>query len=227
MTGRKPLDFDISVGAAKKRAAKKRGRSGAVNTTSEIQCEWPDCTEKGTFRAPYSRDRLDEYRWFCQAHVREYNARWNFYENMSEDEIAQNMAKDRLWGRDTWTMGKANGQANPHSDGMAWKRNGFTDPLDVLGVNATLNPGANLDAKRAKERTLPKTVRKALEIFELDALTTRQEIRLRYKELVKRYHPDQNGGDRSEEARLQDVLWAWEQLKSNTSFPDKPAENKE
>ena len=96
----------------------------------------------------------------------------------------------------------------------------MTDPLEALGEKATLNPGERGQARQARERLLPKAVRRALDIMQLDALATKTEIRLRYKELVKRFHPDQNGGDRSEEARLRDVLWAWDQLKSNESFRD-------
>jgi hypothetical protein len=33
-------------------------------------------------------------------------------------------------------------------------------------------------------------------------------------------HPDMNGGDRSQEEQLQEVVWAWDQLKSSRSFKD-------
>ena len=39
-------------------------------------------------------------------------------------------------------------------------------------------------------------------------------IKARYKELVKRLHPDANGGDRSSETRLQDVIVAYKTLMS-------------
>jgi DnaJ-class molecular chaperone len=38
------------------------------------------------------------------------------------------------------------------------------------------------------------------------------QIRARYAELVKRCHPDANGGDRSAEARLQRVIKAYKTL---------------
>ncbi|MEL6979787.1 MAG: J domain-containing protein [Pseudomonadota bacterium] len=223
MTKRKPLDFDISVGASKRRNARSRGMSGEVGASRRV-CEWEGCEKPGLYRAPRSRERLNEFRWFCLEHVREYNSRWNFYENMTEDEISESMQSDQLWGRQTWKMGKApayaTGTGGPHPDGQAFKRLGLDDPLEALGDKATLNPGERGQAREAREKVLPKTVRRALTIMELDALATKTEIRLRYKELVKRFHPDQNGGDRSEEARLRDVLWAWDQLKSNDAFRD-------
>lgn len=223
MTRRSPLEFDLSVSSAKKKASRRRGMSGEVGS-GQRTCEWEGCESHAGYRAPKSREKLNEFRWFCLEHVREYNSRWNFYENMDEDEIAASLRSDQLWGRPTWKLGKAPGYAGPaggpHSDGEAWRRFGFEDPLDVLGEKGTLNPGSRLAEKKMRERRLPEQVRKALETLELDALATRKDIRVRYKEFVKRYHPDQNGGDRSEEARLMEVLRAWELLKANPMFKD-------
>ncbi len=222
MTRRTPLEFDLSVSSAKKKSSRKRGMSGEIGAGAR-ECEWEGCEGKGAYRAPKSRDHLDEFRWFCLDHVREYNRRWNFYENMAEDEIQENMRSDQLWGRPTWKLGKAPGYAGPagpHSDGEAWRRFGFEGPLEVLGDKGTLNPGSRQAEREMRARRLPESVRKALDVLDLDVLTTRKEIRARYKELVKRFHPDQNGGDRSEEARLAEVLRAWESLKSNPMFKD-------
>ena len=220
MSRRSPFDFDISVSGSKQKTARKRGMTGRVDTSRRV-CEWEGCEKPGDYRAPRSRDAVNEFRWFCLDHVREYNSRWNYYADMTEEEIAASMQSDQLWGRETWAMGKgprAAWMASPHNDGEAWKRFVFDDPLQVLGENATLNPGARDDVKEVRARLLPQPIRRALEIMELDALATREQIRLRYKELVKRFHPDQNGGDRSEEARLRDVLWAYDQLKNHEAF---------
>lgn len=222
MTRRPPLNFDISVSASKKRASRKRGMTGEVQSSTR-RCEWEGCDRPGAYRAPKSRDRLDEFRWFCLDHVREYNARWNYYENMSDEEVADSVSSDRLWGRPTWKLGKQPGAdqpTGPHADGEAWRRFGLEDPLEVLGEKGTLNPGDQVEAKRARERLLPKTIRKALDVMQLDALCTKGDIRARYKDLVKRFHPDQNGGDRSEESRLREVLWAFDQLKNSDAFKD-------
>ena len=215
--------MDVSVSATKRKTTRARGMSGEVSSSTR-QCEWDGCEKPGNYRAPRSRDHLNEFRWFCLDHVREYNSRWNYYENMTEDEITRSVASDQLWGRPTWKLGKepahVRAASGPHADGEAWKRFGMNDPLEVLGENATLNPGEHKSAREARERLLPKLVKRALTVMDLDALATRKEIRSRYKELVKRFHPDQNGGDRSEEARLQEVLWAWDQLKNCDAFKD-------
>ena len=54
----------------------------------------------------------------------------------------------------------------------------------------------------------------ALAAMNLDASATQAEVKARYKELVKRFHPDANGGDRSREGTLQEILKAYQTLKS-------------
>ena len=41
------------------------------------------------------------------------------------------------------------------------------------------------------------------------------EIKARYKELVKRFHPDANGGDRGAEERLKQVIKAYGVLRAS------------
>ena len=214
---------DISVGADKKKRARKRGFTGNFEHSQRV-CEWPDCEEKGDHRAPKSPDLLNEYRWFCSAHIREYNKSWDFYAGMSPAQIEKAREKDRRWDRPTWEMkgaGRPKGVASqPHAEGKAWERFGYTDPHEVLGENATINPGESLanDARKARRRLLPKADVKALEALDLDVMATAEEIRERYKTLVKELHPDMNGGDRSEEDRLQKAVAAWNHIKKSASF---------
>jgi DnaJ-domain-containing protein 1 len=214
---------DISVGADKKRRMRKRGFTGNFEH-SQRACEWPDCEEKGDHRAPKSPDLLNEFRWFCATHIREYNKSWDFYAGMSPDQIEKAREKDRRWDRPTWEMkgaGKPKGVSNqPHAEGKAWERFGYKDPHEVLGENATINPGESLanDARKARRRLLPKADIKALEALDLDVMATADEVRERYKTLVKELHPDMNGGDRSEEDRLQKAVAAWNHLKKTASF---------
>ena len=206
-----PFGFDISVGADKKRRVKtRRGMSGAVETSTR-QCDHPGCELAGQYRAPKSPDAVDDYYWFCKDHVREYNTKWNFFSGATEEEFQAQVDKDRVWERPTKPFGKKGEEAK------AWSRLGIEDPLDVLGVNGTRNPGKSITGGTRK---LPPTERKALEILEARDHWTRPEIRKQYKSLVKDLHPDMNGGDRSDEERLQEVVWAWDQIKDSRNFRD-------
>ncbi len=219
MNRRPPFDFDISVAADKKRRARSRGVSGAVETSGRI-CERPGCTNPGKFRAPKSPDNLDDFHWFCMDHIREYNLRWNFFESHSDDDLEKHFAADRVWGRPTRPFGEAAQRAatQPHAEGRAWQRFGFDDPMELLGDKGTMNPGER-NARRPQRRLAP-TERRALDILDAQDSQSKTEIRQQYKALVKDLHPDMNGGRRDDEARLAEVVWAWEQIRASRSFRD-------
>ena len=121
------------------------------------------------------------------------------------------MDKDRVWGRDTQPFGKR------PDEGRAWSRLGVDDPIEILGSNSTQNPGRTVNQSTRK---LPATDRKALEILDARDTWTKMEIRKQYKSLVKDLHPDMNGGNRADEDRLQEVVWAWDQIKESRFFRD-------
>jgi hypothetical protein len=151
MAPRSPLDYDVSVAADKRRRQRTRGLSGAVET-SQQECQWPGCNVAAEYRAPHSPDRLNEFRWFCLAHVRQYNSGWNFFSEWSEQDLDAQSRADRVWERPTWSLGKgpkAPLGAQPHAEGKAWARWGFRDPHEVLGDAATLNPGEAATAPAA------------------------------------------------------------------------------
>ncbi|ABV92944.1 heat shock protein DnaJ domain protein [Dinoroseobacter shibae DFL 12 = DSM 16493] len=202
-----PFGFDMSVSSSKKKNPRgRRGMSGAFETSTR-QCEHEGCEEAGKYRAPKSPDILDDYFWFCQKHVREYNLKWNFFNGQSEEEMARRMDKDRVWDRETKPFKRS-------TEERAWARLGVDDPHQVLGENATRNPGKSITGTRR----LPPTERRAIEILEAKDHWSKPEIRKSYKALIKVLHPDMNGGDRSDEEKLQEVVWAWDQIKDSRNF---------
>lgn len=210
---RSPFDFDMSVSADKKRRSKRRSASGAIETSSR-ECEADGCKLTGKFRAPKSPDNVEDFVWFCQTHIREYNKKWNFFENHSQEEFDNQLEADKVWDRPTQPFkdGKSQGAGNP--EGQAYQRFGFDDPYEVLGRNGTMNPAAGAN----RQRRLPTTERKALDILDAKDTMTKSEIRKVYKSLVKAMHPDLNDGRRDDEDRLAEVVWAWDQIKNSRSF---------
>ncbi|MEM7596836.1 MAG: J domain-containing protein [Pseudomonadota bacterium] len=201
-----PFGFDISVGASKKKNPRgRRGMSGASETSTRI-CDHPGCNEAGKYRAPKAPDVLDDFYWFCKEHAREYNLKWNFFDGTTEAELNAQMSKDKVWERQT--------KAFTDPETRAWARLGIEDAHQVLGGNATQNPGKG----RSGLRKLPPTERRAIEILEAEDTWTKQELRKAYKALIKVLHPDINGGDRSQEEQLQQVVWAWDQIKESRNF---------
>jgi hypothetical protein len=210
MTTRPPFEFNISAAAAKKRkTAGRRGMSGAFET-ADRPCDYPGCKDKAAFRAPKSPDQLDEYFWFCKDHIREYNLKWNFFQGTTDEEFQKFLDKNRVWERETKPFSR-------QGDGNAWARLGVNDPMSLLGEKATQNPGR---VSAAATRKLPPTERKAIEILDARDTMSKTEIRKVYKGLIKVLHPDMNGGDRTHEEQLQEVVWAWDQLKDSRYFRD-------
>ena len=175
----------------------------------QMACEWAGCQNKGPHRAPKGRENSREYWHFCLDHVREYNQSYNFFQGMNPEDVAR-YQKDALTGhRPTWKMG-ANGDAR-YSPDQAQKRSGragyysrIRDPFGMFGDRAGQPP---------RQRTAKPLEAKALETLGLDTKATGADIKSRYKELVKRHHPDANGGDRGSEDRFRDVLQAYRVLK--------------
>ena len=171
------------------------------------RCAADGCIEEGAYPAPKSRSALRDYLWFCLEHVREYNLKWNFFDGTTEAEMEDQMERARVWDRPTKPFKKS-------AEERAWSRLGVDDPHQVLGENATRNPGKSITGTRR----LPPTERRAIDILDAKDHWTKAEVRKAYKSLIKVLHPDINGGDRSQEEQLQEVVWAWDQIKDSRNF---------
>lgn len=179
-------------------------------------CAEPGCAAPGEFRAP-GADRADpstglrtgpdgpgEWRWFCLDHVRAFNSGYNYFDGMSADEISAAQNPYGGWDRETRAFA-ANGSPGPR-----WAD--FADPLDAIGARFR-EPRARNDGREASEAD-----RRHLRLLGLDLDADRKALRMRYAELVRRYHPDRNGGDRSHEKALQAVIEAYTALKGRPIF---------
>jgi hypothetical protein len=178
-------------------------------------CEWPKCTAAATHRAPKGRLRENEHWRFCLAHVREYNHSYNFFAGMSDDAIAK-YQKDSVTGhRPTWKMGMNGSRSATRSHSARLHPDIEAD--DPFGMFRETGVGHEADGehlRRRETRVIRNAERKALESLGLEADANTHDIKLRFKVLVKRHHPDANGGDRSSEDRLREIIEAYNYLKS-------------
>jgi DnaJ domain len=177
-------------------------------------CEWPGCQAAATHRAPKGRNRENEYWRLCLEHVREYNHSYNFFAGMSDDAVAR-YQKDALTGhRPTWKMGMNGGRPTTRSHSARFNP-GVGGADDPFGLFREYGSRVDRENVRAREtRVIRNAERKALDTLGLDHDATTAEIKVRFKELVKRHHPDANGGDRSFEERLREIIQAYNYLKS-------------
>jgi hypothetical protein len=178
-------------------------------------CDWPDCREPATHRAPKGRLRENEYWRFCLGHVREYNHSYNFFAGMSDDAVAK-YQKDAVTGhRPTWKMGMSGGGRSRGARRSARPSYGAYDSAaDPFGVFREMGGESWQGERAAPRRTVHNAQRKALDVLGLDADAERATIKARFKALVKRHHPDANGGDRASEDKLREIIQAYNYLKS-------------
>ncbi|HZS63754.1 MAG TPA: J domain-containing protein [Xanthobacteraceae bacterium] len=178
-------------------------------------CEWRGCEAPATHRAPKGRQNEREYWRFCLAHVREYNHSYNFFAGMSDDAIATYQKESITGHRPTWKIGM-NSPVGGRSKSRCRSSNGLggaADPFDIFQGQG-MRWGNEGERPRTEERMVRNAERKALHALGLENGATKADIKTRFKALVKRHHPDANGGDRSSEDRLRAVIQAYNYLKS-------------
>ncbi|MCH8862112.1 MAG: J domain-containing protein [Proteobacteria bacterium] len=218
---------------------------GRVEDGVNRPCDWPGCESAGAFRAPLPHDltggkggmaddhalrrmleggldgREDDSAWFCLQHVREYNAEWDYFEGMNEDEINDFRDEDASWHRPTWPisepgtgagmgagMGAAQGASGPWTGGGT-----FSDPHGVLrdgrGNGAGRNGAARNGAADGFKRSLTMADLEALRVLGLEEEASVADIKTSFKRLAKQHHPDLNGGDAESGKRLRAVIEAY------------------
>lgn len=176
-------------------------------------CDWKGCKAPASHRAPKGRLHERQYWHFCLAHVREYNHSYNFFTGMSEDAVATYQKESITGHRPTWKIGM-NGPINEKSKrrGRRGAFGGVDDPFSLFREGGTWSPEG--DRPQPEGRMIRNAERKALDAMGLENSASKADIKMRFKALVKRHHPDANGGDRSSEDRLREIIQAYNYLKS-------------
>ena len=174
-------------------------------------CAHAGCTEHGEFRVPGAHrpgfDGPGSYRWMCLTHVRDYNARYNFFDGMSADEILSAQRPFGGWDSNGWATETRAFSATGADAPPKWAD--FKDPLDALGARFRDNRQRTEDAAAG----ISAEQRSAYTTLGLEPGADRRAIRSAYSALVRKYHPDRNGGDRTHEKKLQAVVEAYAQLR--------------
>ncbi|MCT8971458.1 J domain-containing protein [Microbaculum marinisediminis] len=185
------------------------------------QCEAPGCRQPGGHRAPKGRHKEGEYYNFCIDHVRDYNKSYNWFSGMSESDVQEWLRSRATGHRPTWSMGvdgKGQNAAGKRSAAEAFRAGMYSDPYDFFAEAGRGTPRG--DEPSVRKRRIGALERRSLDVLGLDETATGPEIKVRYKELVKRHHPDANGGDRSKEDRLRSIIEAYNTLKASGFYRD-------
>lgn len=175
------------------------------------RCDHAGCAKAGEYRAPMGRGKEGKFFLFCLDHVKAYNATYNYFAGMNDEALAAYQKQEEIGHRPTWKLGVNASAARMSQRGRFAGGQSGPDLQDAFNL---LRGRARQQQERAEPR-IGALAKKALETLDLDESADRAAIKARYKELVKRFHPDANGGDRSREGRLQEILKAYQTLKSS------------
>ena len=182
----------------------KKDTPKAAAKTDAPPCAVKNCAKPGDCRVPKSRENLLDYLFLCTAHARAHNESWDFFKGMDNVDVEKFREEAMFGHRPTWPMGKR----------AARVRNG-QGPLHFHDGHAVLDDEDENGQPRRPERQLTRLQIISMDTLQLAHNATLIEIKARYKELVKRFHPDANGGDRGAEERLKQVIKAYGVLRAS------------
>jgi hypothetical protein len=188
----------------------KRDDEPARSETDFPPCQWKGCEKPAPYRAPMGRGREGDYFSFCIDHVRQYNATYNYFDGMSDNEV-RDFQKDAITGhRPTWKVG-----ANAWAHGTREGRKEGEAEANSKSANFTAWRAQKTGSAEPKDRrrVLRPLEKKSLDALHLDGSATREDIKAKFKELVKLHHPDANGGDKQSEDKLREIIQAYNFLK--------------
>ena len=164
-------------------------------------CNKENCHKPGKFKAPRSPDNLKKYIWFCEEHIREYNKSWNYCKNMNQEEIEQHIKQDVVGWRPTWDFSYRTPNINDFKKIFSNYFNFFSNKKDKC--------------KKTKRKT---EIQKAFKILKVNnEFYSLKEIEIKYKKLVKKYHPDKNNGNKKHEETLKKINQAFTIIKKSFS----------
>ena len=164
----------------------------------KIICDWQNCKELGAYKAPIERDNSKKFRLLCLDHIKIFNKNWNYFANMNNQEIEFFIKSDLTWHKSTKTFGSSDNFFN-----ILWN-NALDDKMNIFKGDSF---------KEFKKTNISKTDRDALEVMELNDEAKWEEIQTKFKNLVKKYHPDKNQGNKKFEEKLKTITLAYSQLK--------------
>lgn len=172
--------------------AKRKNSESFQN--SGHSCAWSGCNDPGNFRAPRSKQSLREFQWFCAEHIREFNKQWNYFEGMTESEIYEFQKEATTGHRPTWRIDQ---QARM---------------LDQKMEEAFARMFGQSRGTRTSTKPIGAREKDALAQLDLEHPCDKKTIKTQYRDLVKKYHPDVNRGNKRAEETFKRITQAYHHL---------------
>tara|TARA_A100001011_G_C14295673_1_gene838304 strand:+ start:1951 stop:2466 length:516 start_codon:yes stop_codon:yes gene_type:complete len=164
----------------------------------KIICDWENCNKTGKYKAPIEKDNSRKFRLLCLDHIKIFNKKWNYFENMNNEEIEYFIKSDTTWHKSTKSFSSSDNFFN-----ILWN-NALEDKLNIFKTNSF---------KSYKNSKLNQKDKDAFDAMELNYSAKWEEIHKKFKTLVKKYHPDKNQGNKKYEDKLKKITLAYSHLK--------------
>ena len=162
-------------------------------------CDWNNCLEIGKYKAPVEKDNSRKFKLLCLNHVKEFNKNWNYFAGMNNEQIYDFLKSDMTWHKPTQSFSSSDNFFK-----ILWN-NALKEDLIKNGIDKR-------QIKLAHFNFSDKDL-KAFEILGLDVSINWENIRSKFKKLVKKFHPDMNLGNKKFEEKLKVITLAYTQLK--------------
>ena len=175
---------------------KKKSLFEKENINFKRKCFKKDFLKPGIYKAPKSKNEINNYIWFCEEHIKLYNKSWNYCKDMSQKEIENHIQQDTIGWRPTWNFSTATKKFK-NFEKIFSNYFHFFKKEKKFKIN--------------KKNTILNNSLKTLDINEKNI-----DIKLienKYKKLVKKYHPDKNKGNKKYEEKLKEINQAFTEIK--------------
>ena len=163
-------------------------------------CEWNNCLEEGSYKAPIEKDNSRKYRMLCLNHVKEFNKNWNYFEGMNDNQIYDFIKSDMTWHKSTQSFSSSDNFFK-----ILWN-NALKDDLKKYRINGELD---HMNQFKFDHNDV-----KAFSILGISIGIQWKKVQEKFKKLVKKYHPDMNAGNKKYEDKLKIITLAYTQLKN-------------
>ena len=162
-------------------------------------CDLNNCNNIGEYKAPIERDNSKKFRLLCLEHIKEFNKNWNYFNGMSDSQVLNFIKSDLTWHKPTQSFNSSDN---------------FFKILWNNALNDDLNNKSNTELNHMRQYIFDKSDVKAFSILGLNVGVKWESIHMKFKKLVKKFHPDMNEGNKKFEDKLKNITLAYTQLKN-------------
>ena len=166
---------------------------------NNTKCNFKGCDEIGEYKAPASPQELRNYKWFCLKHIKEYNKKWNYFAEMSADQIEEFIENDIIGHRKTREIGSNDTSYFEKISKISEKMFSGMNNLENLMIHPSYYSSKYLNALAT--------------LGVENKNSSMDEIKSRFKKIVKELHADTVGQSEKNKDKLAKVLEAYKIIK--------------